>query len=259
MDIVSRSDWGAKYPDGFKSAPIPAREVWLHHSATTAPIGGPAVEVASMRVLERIGQERFGGGISYTWAVMPSGIVYQGHSVTRQGAHTKGRNSVSRAIVLVGNYQTSPTTSAQRQSVAALLRYAQAQGWIAHAKLDGGHQDAPGAQTACPGVYGMTAVGEINRLAAGGTVVVNPGSGTASGPGDLPQLDPGDTGPAVAHLQDWLRRKYRSYAGALVVDGDYGPHTTAVVREFQRRVGLPDVGRVGPQTNQALWREGYRG
>lgn len=256
MDIVSRSDWGAKYADGFKSAPIPAKEIWLHHSVTAAPAGS-AAEVGAMRALERIGQERFGGGVSYTWAVMPSGAVYQGHSVTRQGAHTKGRNTIARAIVLVGNYQTKPVTDAQCNSIAALLRYGKAQGWIAHAKLNGGHRDAPGAQTTCPGMYGMQAISRINDMAAGGTLVVP--VPLPAGASELPQLEPGDNGPAVAHLQDWMRRKYRSYAGALVVDGDYGPHTEAVVREFQRRVGLPDVGRVGPRTNVELWAEGYRG
>jgi N-acetylmuramoyl-L-alanine amidase len=123
-------------------------------------------EFAAMRTLEDIGQARFGGGISYTWAVMPSGRIYQWHSVGRRGAHTKGRNSIARAVVLVGNYENQFTTGGQREAVANLLRHAEQQGWITKARLDGGHRNAPGAATACPGLHGMAAVVDINRLAA---------------------------------------------------------------------------------------------
>ena len=122
-------------------------------------------EYAAMRTLEDIGQQRFGGGISYTWAAMPSGRIYQGHSVSRRGAHTKGRNTIARAVVLVGNYENRVTTDAQREAVANLLRHAHQRGWIKQARLNGGHQEAPGAMTACPGRHGMAAIDHINTLA----------------------------------------------------------------------------------------------
>jgi hypothetical protein len=90
--------------------------VWLHHSVTIAPdlvwvdADGDGVEddeERAMRTLEDIGEARFGEGISYTLAVMPSGRVYEGHGVDRQGAHT-GRNDIARAIVLVGDCSTRP-------------------------------------------------------------------------------------------------------------------------------------------------------
>jgi len=168
MRIISRSEWGARHGDGFAPAPLPASEVWLHHSVTVAPDLVPPFddEYAAMRTLERIGQDRFGGGISYTWAAMPSGRIYQGHSVDRRGAHTGGRNSIARAVVLVGNYENQVTTAAQREAVVDLLTHAREQGWIRQARLDGGHRDAPGAATACPGRHGMAAIGDINRRAA---------------------------------------------------------------------------------------------
>jgi hypothetical protein len=168
MNIIPRAEWGARHGDGFAVAPLPASEVWLHHSVTVAPDVVPPFddEFAAMRVLEDIGQARFGGGISYTWAVMPSGRVYQGHSVGRRGAHTKGRNSIARAVVLVGNYEDRLTTAAQRETVVNLLRHAEQQGWIKQARLDGGHRNAPGAATACPGRHGMAAIADINRRAA---------------------------------------------------------------------------------------------
>ena len=60
-------------------------------------------------------------------------------------------------------------------------------------------------------------------------------------------LRPGDNNDLVRLLQARLNRDYPLYSN-LVVDGDYGPRTTAVVREFQRRAGLVVDGIAGPQT-----------
>ncbi|ASO20259.1 hypothetical protein FHR81_000056 [Actinoalloteichus hoggarensis] len=160
MEIISRAAWGARHPDGFRAAPLPAQEVWLHHSVTSGT--GPA----AVRALEDVGQSRFGGGISYTFAIDSTGAIYQGHSVDRQGAHTGGRNDISRAICLIGNYETQEMTQGQVRAVAWLLRHGTARGWWRRDQLDGGHRDAPGASTACPGRHAHARIGEINRLAA---------------------------------------------------------------------------------------------
>ncbi|AOS63422.1 peptidoglycan recognition protein family protein [Actinoalloteichus hymeniacidonis] len=160
MEITSRAAWGARYPDGFRSAPLPAQEVYLHHSVTTGSGAG------AVRTLEDIGQQRFGGGISYTFVIDSTGTIYQGHSVGRQGAHTGGRNDISRAICLIGNYETQQMTDAQIRAVAWLLREGHAKGWWRSNQLTGGHRDAPGASTACPGANAQSRIGEINRLAA---------------------------------------------------------------------------------------------
>jgi peptidoglycan hydrolase-like protein with peptidoglycan-binding domain len=60
-------------------------------------------------------------------------------------------------------------------------------------------------------------------------------------------LRPGDSNDLVRLLQARLNRDYSLYSN-LVVDGIYGPRTTAVVREFQRRAGLTIDGIAGPQT-----------
>jgi hypothetical protein len=175
MVIISRAKWGARFDRGFGPALTPAVEVWLHHSVTIAPTiewldadrdGVQDAEERAMRTLEDIGESRFGGGISYTFAVMPSGRIYEGHGVDREGAHTAGRNGISRSIVLVGNYETHRPTTAQLRAVAELLRHGHARGWWRQARINGGHQQAPGAQTACPGRHGMAAIPRINQLAA---------------------------------------------------------------------------------------------
>lgn len=180
IEVVTRAQWGARYADGFGAAPLPASEVWLHHSVTIAPDLVPPYddEVRAMRTLEDIGQSRFGGGISYTFGAMPTGKLYAGHSVNRMGAHTGGRNSIARAIVLVGNADTTAVTRSQVESIATLLVDGQRAGYWRTARLNGGHQQAPGASTACPGRYGMAAVAAINeraaQIAAGGTPAPTP-------------------------------------------------------------------------------------
>jgi peptidoglycan hydrolase-like protein with peptidoglycan-binding domain len=51
----------------------------------------------------------------------------------------------------------------------------------------------------------------------------------------------GDRGDQVRQLQSLLNRDYPAYSH-LAEDGDFGPKTEAVIREFQSRAGLPVTG-----------------
>jgi hypothetical protein len=255
MKIITRAEWGARHRNGFGPAPLPAREVWLHHSVTVAPDLVPpwGDDDAAVRRLEEIGEDRFGGGISYTWVLTPSGRLYEGHGIDRQGAHTKGRNSIARAICWVGNYDTTSPPDTLLTGTALLLRHGVAQGWWPAARLAGGHRDAPGASTACPGRRAEAVIGEINRRA--GILSPSPGPLPVPPPRPGPRLlrlaTPPLHGPDVATLQRELNRQYPRYSN-LVVDGVYGPATDRVVREFQRRAQLVVDGVVGPATRAAL-------
>lgn len=176
MDIISRAQWGARYAAGFGPAPLPARELWLHHTATATPPTSALLEedAGDVRQIERIGQQRFGGGISYTFVVAPSGRVFEGTGADRQGAHTKGRNSFSRAIVLLGNYDIAPPSQPMLAAVADLVAHGHASGWWPD-RLTGGHRDAPGASTDCPGRYAYSAIAGINAAALAGGVTVRRG------------------------------------------------------------------------------------
>lgn len=158
MRIVSRAEWGARYADGFRAAPLPARELWLHHSASAALVGVDAV-----RALERVGQERFGGGMSYTFLVTVDGAVYEGHSVARQGAHTGGRNDISRSICWVGNFEHLTPTDPMVRATARLVVDGYQRGWWAAPRLTGGHRDV--RATACPGVHAYRLIPRVNELA----------------------------------------------------------------------------------------------
>lgn len=72
--------------------------------------------------------------------------------------------------------------------------------------------------------------------------------------GKLPHgtlLREGSHGPAVAALQRTLNVQYPAYSH-LTVDGDYGPKTEAVVREFQQRSHIAADGIAGPVTLHLL-------
>lgn len=176
MDIVPRSDWGARYRAGFGPRALPTSEAWLHHSVTLSPdlefrdLNADSVdddEAAAMRTIERIGQERFGAGFSYNLAEMPSGRVYEGCGIARVGAHTKGRNTRALAVVVVGNYERDPVPEPVPGSLARLLRHLHATGAIDAPAFDGGHRDV--GQTSCPGRHLYAHIPAINRLARAST------------------------------------------------------------------------------------------
>ena len=167
LRIYARAEWGARYPDGCASAPLPATYLWLHHSVTTPPPVDATFDqdAAAVRLLELIGQQRFGCGISYTFAVPPSGRCFAGHSLNRQGTHTHNHNDDSRAVVLVGDYSIRRPNSAQLSTVAALVAHGRAAGWWT-SWLSGGHRDAePAGYTECPGDAGEAAIVDINLRA----------------------------------------------------------------------------------------------
>jgi hypothetical protein len=74
-------------------------------------------------------------------------------------------------------------------------------------------------------------------------------------PALVADLRPGSRGSQVKVLQAVLNRYFPAYS-RLKVDGSYGPATTRVVRELQRRAGLTVDGKAGPQVRRYLKRIG---
>ncbi len=174
MNIITRAQWGAKHSAGFRPAPDPASETWLHHSATIAPDLAPPFDDdhAAIRMIERIGQERFGGGVPYTFCVTPVGLVFEGTGPGREGAHTRGHNTKGRGICWVGNYELNHPTEQMIDATAGLLRAGQAAGWWKHAVLNGGHRDV--VATACPGRHAYAVISEVNQRATAAPPAHNP-------------------------------------------------------------------------------------
>jgi hypothetical protein len=133
--MLSRAEWRMPGPLGPKM--VSSRGLWLHHSVTRAT-GNP---VADARQIANIGIQRF-GRLSYSFIVHPDGTIFEGQN-GHVGAHTRGQNSTSQAICCVGNFENDPVTPEMVAAIRLLVRD--------FGPLLGGHRDAPGAATACPG------------------------------------------------------------------------------------------------------------
>ncbi len=148
MEIVARAEWGARPASGMALASYPMTRLWLHHS-DTVPTDDPA---ADMRLLQQIGVSRGFADVSYTFALHPDGTILEGRDLRYVGAHTAGNNSTSLAFVLIGNYDRTPPTAAQVASARWLRDHLVDEGYLTPGTYPtGGHQDAPGNATGCPG------------------------------------------------------------------------------------------------------------
>lgn len=161
--IIPRSEWGARYANGFGSRALGALETRLHHSVTVAPDLVPpwTDDYAAVRQLESIGQSRFGRGISYNTVFTPAGLIFEGLGIDRVGAHTGGRNTITAGLVLVGNYEKDRPTRAQLEALSWYLQHGVEKRWWKRPILTGGHRDV--AQTACPGRHAYDLIDDINR------------------------------------------------------------------------------------------------
>lgn len=259
MKIYSRTEWGARHRAGSRAAADPAQRVWLHHTAGRSGAVSSTVEqdFQLIRQLEDLGQSRFGAGISYTFIITRSGRIFEGTGPGRVGTHTARQNTASRAICLTGNYQNIKPNQKQLDALIWLLTHGAASGWWAHPQLAGGHRDAPGAATACPGNNLHSLIAEINMRAENSNsstvnTVVNqlPTQGRvpaaprqAASSSSRPVLRRGARGPHVADLQAAL---------GISANGIFGPQTERAVRGFQQKHRLTVDGIVGPQTWGAL-------
>lgn len=135
--VLNRGQWGttseATYQARRRSKPHrllpdrPSDTLWQHITVTEATTD-PA---ADMRALERIGNDRFGSGVSYNVAVHPTGAVLLGQPLDAKGTHTvnvKGipgysydQNYVSLAVAWIGVPGDKPTGEAV-DAIADVMR-----------------------------------------------------------------------------------------------------------------------------------------
>jgi hypothetical protein len=142
LEVYTRRQWGSKklstyqwrrYNRPHSLLPWkPVDTIWQHISVTRDDGTTILNFFADMQELERIGDERFGSGVSYNWAVdMSTGQIGLGQSLDAAGTHTlndKGipgfshnQNYVALAIVFIGMPGQRPSKKAIR-SAGLLIR-----------------------------------------------------------------------------------------------------------------------------------------
>jgi peptidoglycan hydrolase-like protein with peptidoglycan-binding domain len=100
---------------------------------------------------------------------------------------------------------------------------------------------------------------DFGQCLSSGPVTPPPPAGP--GPESIPLMNYGETSDEIKHLQSWCNGMFPAYSHINPVSGYYGDQTTAVIKEFQARVGIRggDGRNVGNQTRQAVWSFGFRG
>lgn len=161
--LVTRNQWGARQPEDNPIAmPTPSKRLWLHHTATDRWHGKEG-----MRDCQNFHMNvRNYNDIAYSFLVDTDGLIYVGRGAGVVGAHTEGDNSHSHAICAMGNFNSTHPTSKLIVAIASLVQFGHAYHWWPK-ELTGGHRDAPGANTECPGDLLYSMIPEINQLALG--------------------------------------------------------------------------------------------
>lgn len=193
--VLSRKAWGSKpatnpwplavaqagnNPDvyGWRRAHKPHHQIPQHptdtlvqHITDTTPSRDFA---ADCRLVERIGFERFGSGVSYNWLVnMGTGVIAVGQPLDAKGTHTVNEagvsgfsydlNYVSVAVAVVGTPST-PLTGAARIGLARIIGAMMAAGYLNTTADYKPHRLFNPAKS-CPGDITVAAMPEVWRRA----------------------------------------------------------------------------------------------
>jgi hypothetical protein len=139
---------------------LPAAEVWLHHGAAGTSSTATANGYAAYHI-----RDKAWGEVGYSFLIA-GGRVLEGRGAGVEGAHTRGRNGISHGICMVGSYGNTLPPAEDLDALVWLLQHGHEQGWWNRPQLTGGHRDAPGASTSCPGDRLWRHIPELNRQAA---------------------------------------------------------------------------------------------
>lgn len=184
--------------------------------------------------------------IAYNFAVDYLGNVFELRGWNTQGAAngTNDGNQNYVSVVYLGD-PNDPLTDAAKQAFKSIRTEADKRGI--------GKENRPHSSfkaTSCPGdeirAYISTLSGGESVPSAPPRPSPAPTPGTPAFPGTTRR---GSKGDAVRQVQQRLKdRGWR-----IDVDGDFGPKTETIVKQFQKEKGIASDGIVGPITWGKLW------
>lgn len=262
MTWLQRDEWGAPAPKAaLQRMALPVSTVFLHHTVT--PVS--ADPKADMRKVTNYAKYI---DVPYTVVVHPDGTIFTGrylNGVPALGAHTGGHNSTSLGIAVIGNYVNDQPSPEAIESVARVIEAFVNQGFVTSYFILKSHDQAPYA-TACCGTNLRAQITDIyskTKQFIGGSIPVytpqpvpqKPQAPTKNYPAYPMLLKKGSKGVFVVQLQQKLRERGWKYDGKkLVVDGDFGSKTEAVIKWYQAEKGLTVDGIVGPITWNSIFK-----
>lgn len=166
IDIIPRAEWGARPPKHRHKITTPTPQLFLHHTA------GNHRGVKGMRAIQAFHMDARGwSDIAYSFVVDRISLnVYEGRGAGIAGGHTRGHNRISHAVCVMGNFEELIPQDDLIELLAELVAHGHGEGWWPN-QFTGGHRDASGANTACPGRNLYARIRDINRLALEGTTV----------------------------------------------------------------------------------------
>jgi hypothetical protein len=154
---LGRDRWGAAPPRARLMEPMgTVKRITVHHSDTQDT---SADEASSSRVLRSIQQnhmqQKDWGDIAYHYLIDSAGRVWNGRSLTLQGAHAGDHftNRGNIGICLLGDFESASPTKAQWTSLDKLVRHLLQRHGLPAASLLTHQEIRPTAKgaTACPG------------------------------------------------------------------------------------------------------------
>mgnify|MGYP005831616257 CR=1 FL=1 len=122
--VLGRGVWGANPVRANVNRMRRVFRITVHHTAGPAfwdaSLSGAAREIKSIQSFHQ--NERGWADIGYHYVIDRSGTIWQGRSLSYQGAHANGAlNDGNIGIALLGNFCTQKPTRAQAESLAALV------------------------------------------------------------------------------------------------------------------------------------------
>lgn len=152
-NVIPRSRWTTAGPSQRDLNPMTSiRYITVHHDAM--PRVNSAVFAVAAARLEQIRRahtsERGWSDIGYHFAIDRAGRVWSARSLQYQGAHVKDHNEGNVGILLLGNFDSETPSSAQLESMCALITSLRRQFNVPLGNVKT-HQDWESAATACPG------------------------------------------------------------------------------------------------------------
>jgi len=238
MRFVTRAEWNARDPKpGRTLVPWSKRTAFSVHYTD-----GPRSQ--SVRNIQDwcMNEPPHGRGfldIDYNWLVDFNGIIYEGRGWDYAGSHTLDLNTPQIGVAFIG--YDRDVTDAAKHSIRTL--YDESTRLKGSALTKTWH--SAWSQTDCPGT-------NLRTWVRSGMVDPTPPSPPAPG---FPKFAGTvlKRGMVNNHQVDIFQRQLQKRGWRIVVDGDFGPSTEAVVKAFQREKKLRPSGVV----DKATWDKIY--